>query len=53
MMGDEFSSREANPNLMTKRRLARLFGETRIAFGIILHRFMGFVSNLRVVAKGS
>jgi SAM-dependent methyltransferase len=51
MTGDAFYSQEENLNLMTSRDLARLFGETGVPFKIIAYRFMGFVSNLLVVAK--
>jgi SAM-dependent methyltransferase len=50
-MGDRFYSQEANLNLMTKRDLARLFGDAGVPFEVIPYRFMGFVSNLLVVAK--
>jgi SAM-dependent methyltransferase len=51
MMGDTFYSQEENLNLMTKRDLALFFGEAGVPFKIIPYRFMGFVSNLLVVAK--
>jgi hypothetical protein len=51
MMGDTFYSQEENLNLMTKRDLALLFGEAGVPYKIIPYRFMGFVSNLLVVAK--
>ncbi len=51
MMGDTFYSQEQNLNLMTKRELARLFEEAGVPFKIIPYRFMGFISNLLVVAK--
>lgn len=51
MMGDTFYSQEAYLNLLGKRDLARLFREQGVPFEISTYRFMGFVSNLLVVAK--
>jgi SAM-dependent methyltransferase len=51
MMGDTFYSQEENLNLLSKRELGRFFAEAGVPFRIIPYRFMGFVSNLLVVAK--
>jgi ubiquinone/menaquinone biosynthesis C-methylase UbiE len=51
MMGDTFYSYEENLNLLSKRELGRLFTDVGVPFRIIPYRFMGFVSNLLVIAK--